>query len=94
MVAATAIMDFRTLLALTVCNARVTCERFFILLMRTRISRADVMYLRPSDYFQDELKTCMDSFNFDSVSFVIFFSLSISLPSSGLEAAKYFNNPA
>jgi hypothetical protein len=34
----------RTLLALTACKARVTCEIFLTLRMRSRISRADAIY--------------------------------------------------
>ncbi len=42
-VAVTACTDFRTFAALTASRARVTCEMFFTLLMRSRISRAEAM---------------------------------------------------
>ena len=41
---ATAAIDLRTLLALTALNARVTCEIFFTLAMRSRISLPEAIF--------------------------------------------------
>src|ERR1700690_3535153 len=84
-VAVRACTDFRTLAALTASNARVTCEIFFTLLIRSRISRADAI-----GYAFQVLRKVSSIFNnLARFSSVISFLSVISLPISGWEDSAY-----